>query len=137
MHPLTKSAESVFRAAIARIPANHSAVQIGEKDGCFMPLHVERIGSDIYQGQRIPLISFAHYYTQNGDLMRDPDVVMQDHGAGLLCPVTFRQDGIGVDQDAREFDDDGNVIGFNALLQNGLAQFCDTWARNLQAQQNL
>src|SRR5690349_5579060 len=40
----------------------------------FMPLVVEAIGP----GPRgLPMVSVAHYYEQNGDLMKDPDMVFE------------------------------------------------------------
>ena len=52
----------------------------------FMPLVVEAIGP----GPRgLPMVSVAHYYTQNGDPMRDPEMVFEVDAAGTFHPVSF------------------------------------------------
>src|SRR5262249_36593835 len=53
----------------------------------FMPLVVEAIGP----GPRgLPMVSVAHYYTQEGDAMRDPEMVFEVDAAGNFHPVSFQ-----------------------------------------------
>ena len=41
------------------------------------------------------MIAVSHTYTQNGDLMRDPEMTFQvDREKGTLEPLTFRQDAL-------------------------------------------
>jgi len=47
-------------------------------------LTIEKIGDD--------LLSVGHYYTQRGDLMRDPEVVFRVDG-DRWWPIEFRRDG--------------------------------------------
>ena len=51
-----------------------------------MPLHVEWIDTNV--------IAMSHTYTQNGDIMYDPEMTFRaDQAKGTLEPLTFRQDG--------------------------------------------
>ena len=52
-------------------------------------LVVEAIGGEEY--------SIAHYYDQNGDSMRDPEITFTiDRENRSICPVSFLQDDMGV-----------------------------------------
>jgi len=53
-------------------------------------------------------ISIAHYYEQNGDLMRDPEMTFAvDNKKQTLTPLTYTQDNMGLYQDV--YDDNGNL----------------------------
>ena len=59
----------------------------------FMPLVIEAIGT----GPRgLPAVSVAHYYTQAGDAMRDPEMVFEVAPDGGFHPVNFQQDNLGI-----------------------------------------
>ena len=135
MKSLSKHAEAVFRAAMARCgEAGHC--KIDGRPGTFMALCVERIGTVDYYGAIFPLWSFAHYGEQNGDAMRDPDVVMMDGDKLGLYPVSFRNDYLGVDNESLVYED-GRVTGHRPKMQASITSFCATWARNLKDQQGL
>lgn len=56
-----------------------------------MPLSIEYL-HDSFQG--MPIYSMMHYYTQNGDMMRDPDITFAvDREGGRILPLTYQQDG--------------------------------------------
>jgi len=96
----------------------------------FMPLVIEAIGP----GPRgLPQVSVAHYYTQNGDAMRDPDVVFEVDPAGQWIPVSYRQDGLGIYQEAAYVDDDGKVMIAPKLIRD-LTTFARQWDRNIGEQ---
>ena len=104
--------------------------KIGQDGDTFLPLVVERAG--LVQGAiKGDLVSFAHYVEQNGDLCRDPDVVMLDTG-GRLYPIRYRLDLLGVDNDALEYDDQGQITGrYRVKMQADICAFCAIWAKNL------
>jgi uncharacterized protein DUF6908 len=96
----------------------------------FMDLCIEYVGT----GPRgCPLISVAMYYEQNGDLMRDPDLVLEFFPpTKKWMPVSFRNDGLGIDQVAVWRDGD-------ALVQKGglvadLEAFAEQWSIDLKVQ---
>ena len=135
MKALSKRAEAVFRAAMAECSISGSC-KLNLRPGTFMALCVERIGEVNYGGAVLPLWSFAHYGEQNGDLMRDPDVVMMDSGAAGLYPMSFRNDYLGVDNESLVYED-GRASGCRLWMQASITSFCVTWAGNLKEQQGL
>ena len=96
----------------------------------FMDLCIEYIG----EGPRgYPMVSVAHYYFQNGDAMRDPDMVFEvseDMGWG---PISYRQDGLGIFQEAVYINNEGKTM-INSRLVLELKSFARFWNRNLKIQ---
>jgi len=97
------------------------------------PLGIEYIGT----GPRgLPLISVMHWYEQNGDLMRDPDMVFEIFewtDKPTWSPISYQQDGLGIYQEAMWQGDDGKVYTYPALLRQ-LRSFAATWDKNIKAQ---
>jgi hypothetical protein len=63
-----------FATVLAQLLGNETAVRLTVKG--YMPLSVEVIGQSA-EGNR--LIAICHYGEQNGDLMRDPEMVFEIH----------------------------------------------------------
>ena len=100
----------------------------------FMPLSIEDIGKS---GDGNRLVSLCHYGEQNGDLMRDPDIVFMFHALpdGLAAePVSFRNDYMGLCQEVYRYDDDGKRTHVVPRLKRELQEFSITWFRNLHQQ---
>ena len=103
----------------------------------FMPLSIEEI-LPTDDGHR--QISLVHYGTQNGDLMRDPEIVFELRAAGdeiFAEPVYFRNDYAGVENfvyTTREERPGVTVRLVNPRLKNDLKSFAGMWIRNLRAQ---
>ena len=99
-----------------------------------MPLSVEDIGQSA-DGNR--LISICHYGEQNGDLMRDPDMVFEIHtwdDAPAAEPLSFRNDYMGSLQEVYRYGADGKKTHINAKLKQELTSFARTWFTNLKDQ---
>jgi len=83
----------------------------------YMPLSVERIGTDTW--------AVSHTYVQNGDLMRDPEIVFKLVNETIV-PIEYRQDNLGV------------VIYYDEIKdlvkRHECAMFCVTWAKNIKQQ---
>ncbi len=106
-----------------------SSRKLGKDEGGMMPLSIERIGPRMY--------SLAHYYKQNGDMMRDPDVELFRDEHGRWFPVTFRQDGgMPVYTVALEVDAAG-IVGVHRRRYASQRDFMRLWLRNLRAQQGI
>ena len=107
-----------------------SSRTVDNSEGGFMALHVERIGTRMY--------SLAHYFRQNGDMMRDPDVVLFKDAHGRWFPATFQQDGGGVPvyTVALEFSDE-RITGVYRRRYRELRDFMRVWLRNLRVQQGI
>jgi hypothetical protein len=83
----------------------------------------------------LPAISVAHYGEQNGDLMRDPEMIFEAEESGEemnLIPFYWRNDYVGVEQYSA-FTEDGKTL-LNAKLKQEHIAFARTWDANLRAQ---
>lgn len=122
---------AAMKAIITKLAEQHGVdlTQIGaylrlELRG-YMPLNIETIGP--------ATIAISHSYIQEGDVMRDPEMVFRVVCDGWLA-INYRQDNLGLDQDAVVMNEDGEITGFRPRLQASQASFAGTWARNLKEQ---
>jgi hypothetical protein len=100
----------------------------------YMPLSVEEIGSS---GDGHRLVSLCHYGEQNGDLMRDPDIVFLFHklpDSATAEPVSFRNDYLGIVQDVYRYDEAGRRTHVLLTLKQELKEFAESWFANLKDQ---
>lgn len=100
----------------------------------YMPLSVEEIGSS---GDGHRLVPLCHYGEQNGDLMRDPDIVFLLHNlpnGAAAEPVSFRNDYLGIVQDVYRYDETGRRTHIVASLKQELKDFARAWFVTLRAQ---
>ncbi|MDH5194426.1 MAG: hypothetical protein OEW32_12130 [Nitrospira sp.] len=100
----------------------------------YMPLSVEEIGSS---GDRHRLVSLCHYGEQNGDLMRDPDIVFLFHNVpdGVVAePVAFQNDYLGIVQEVYRYDEAGRRTHVVPSLKQELKEFAESWFANLKEQ---
>jgi len=96
----------------------------------FMPLNIEYVGKGPRGGL---LVSIMHYYTQHGDLMRDPDLVVEVIAASdEWLPVSYQQDSMGLYQEAVSVEETGLVV--RSKLVEDLKRFMHLWDRNLGEQ---
>jgi len=106
---------------------------IDNSEGAYMAVHVEKLRLT----EQGALYSVAHYFEQNGDLMRDPDMEFMKIGDDYY-PVYFRQDGgIALEQEAVVYGPGGKIERYHPKLQADLATFADRWMRNIKEQQKL
>jgi hypothetical protein len=111
-------------------------IRIGPPSDGYMRLVIERIGI----GPRsAPMISVAHYYEQNGDAMRDPEMTFEvGPGRDILgadfFAVSFQQDNLGVYREAvKQGDKPGQVLTCKAWVKD-MESFARVWDRNIKAQ---
>ncbi|MBQ3802587.1 MAG: DEAD/DEAH box helicase family protein, partial [Oscillospiraceae bacterium] len=95
----------------------------GAENSGYMPLIVQSIGDNE--------IAISHTFTQDGDLMYDPEMTFRiDTEKGTLEPLTFRQDGsIALYQ--KVYPEPGKWI---PRLRNELSAFTDQWLKNIEEQ---
>jgi len=142
MKVINQKAAEFFEACINRLPEGETSCKLDENapGSAIMALCIEQIGGNKYG----KLYSFAHYYEQNGDLMRDPDIVMLRSvnpdaltGKHQFFPISYRQDGLGMDREYVVFAEDGNGWRIDKHQQADLAVFCGQWAKNIIDQQHI
>ena len=104
-----------------------------ENSPAFMAVCVEYI-NDTDLG---PVYSVAHYYEQNGDLMRDPEMTFLRRIDGSYYPLSYQQDGLGLYQESVIFGEDGNPEKFIPAMQRDHALFAGQWMQNIKEQQGL
>lgn len=104
-----------------------------ENSPAFMAACVERI-NDTPLG---PVFSVAHYYEQNGDLMRDPEMTFLRLPDGSYSPLSYQQDGLGLYQESVIFDENGNPEKFIPSMQRNHALFAEQWMKNIKEQQGV
>ncbi len=100
----------------------------------FMPLSIEEIGAT-EDGHR--LVSLCQYGEQNGDLMRDPDMVFLFHNApdgAAAEPVSFRNDYLGLSQEVYRYDEAGRRTHVVPSLKQELKAFAESWFADLKDQ---
>ncbi len=100
----------------------------------FMPLSVEQIGSS---GDGYRLVSLCQYGEQNGDLMRDPDLVFMvtDLPNGTAAePVSYRNDYLGIVQEVYRYDEAGRRTHVVLSLKQVLQDFARGWFATLRDQ---
>ncbi len=128
-----------LRAVIEALCAKHATdlqpvgAHLRLENDPFEPLVIERIA----QHQ----VSVAHYFTQGGDAIADPDVVLFT-GYTEWVPISIQQPtvclmgcALGGYRVVAELSDDGaRVARFYPDGQSEIASFCNTWARNLKSQ---
>jgi hypothetical protein len=80
-----------------------------------------------------PLISLCHYGVQNGDLVRDPEIVFLISGRERVAkPVYYRNDYVAVEHATVEHHFGDAPV--NPRLQKSLDQFVRGWFTNLKEQ---
>ena len=91
----------------------------------YMPLSIEKLYSD----NDLPVYGMMHWTTQNGDLMRDPDMTFSvDHETKTLHPLTFQNDFMGLYQEVYKEDDNGRLL-YSPRLLTDLDAFLWQWLK--------
>lgn len=108
--------------------------KIDNANSSFMPVSVE----EILNNDKYMIVSVAHYYDQNGDLLCDPEMCfIYIKAVDSYMPSYFKQDGfLGREQESVLFED-GIIKGVRTKLQADHTSFANMWLRNIKNQQNL
>lgn len=132
MKHLNKEATAVFRHLIAgfTLKPGEDHRRIDNTNGAFMAVVVETVE---VAPTGAPIVSVAHYYEQNGDLMADPEMTFL-LANDRVFPMSYRLDGLGVNRVAFEYLDK-NRWRLNAREQAGETLFANQWMRNIKHQQ--
>ena len=127
MKTLDKRASAILRALLAL-----QTSKIDNTDEAYMPVYIEIIDrSETYKH-----ISLAHYGEQNGDMMRDPEMLFALHNeTRQFIPYYYRNDYCGIEENSVRWSEDG--IALNPRLQASHTTFANQWLRNIAAQQGI
>lgn len=102
----------------------------------YMRLVVEVLTSNPADGSHT--VSVAHYGEQNGDAMRDPEIVFwvvpaADKRGFLWWPLSIQQDYLGQYDECARCDRNGYRLT-NLKLATSINRFARTWSRNIALQ---
>ncbi|PVD52187.1 hypothetical protein DC498_10710 [Terrimonas sp.] len=109
----------------------------------FMPLTMERLDEDIQTPYgKGTLYSLCHYYEQNGDLMRDPEMCFlvvdnrkeeTDFDFIGIYAQMYQQDNLGLYEESIRIDS-GKLTSYIKVWQSGHCQFANQWLKNISQQ---
>jgi len=99
--------------------------------GGYEPLVIQHLG--VYARRFGQLLSVMHYYEQNGDIMRDPEVVFSTtEGFEQWCPVEYILDSLAVRQKVLYVEYD--KVYEDPQARKDVESFCRVWDRNIKEQ---
>lgn len=154
MTQISKEAKTVFAAILKMLKENgdeetNIKINNNKPNSGLMPLCVELVGTGIESAWGTgKLYSFTHYYEQNGDSMKDPEIVyfvVDNRGEGEegvmdllgVWPQMFEQSGIFQTYQELITIEDNKLKTFSPRKQRDAAQFTAQWMKNLKWQQNI
>ena len=97
-------------------------------DDTYIPLTIEILDNN--------QISICHYGEQNGDLMRDPEMVFWKDEIGNYFPFYFRNDYVGIEEFSGEVIENKLVIS-NEEQQIDQVEFSNIWLETIEYQQDI
>ena len=132
---ISKSAIAIMSVLTNDLNEDNRARTI-DNNKSFMPVHIEFL----HTTEEGDFFCVNHTYEQNGDLMRDPEVVflrVKTNNITLFLPVSFQQDNLGIYREHVEYDENGKINGVYTALLKDCASFCNMWMKNIKFQQGL
>jgi hypothetical protein len=137
MKSLNKNATIIIQKLLACINNPKYARTMGKyakiNNSNYSPVSVEKL-MDIPTFDTHFVIS--HTTVLNGDLMRDPEMEFVTRN-GKYYPITYRQDYLGITQEALIYTNDGTPIKYRQDLMRDLAEFANEWMLNIEQQQHI
>jgi len=108
--------------------------KIDNSEGSYMAVSIE----EIFNNDKYRIISLAHYFEQNGDLMADPEMCfLYSKAREIFMPSYFKQNGfMGTEQESIIMEN-GEIKGLRIKQQADHTSFANTWLKNIKYQQNL
>lgn len=140
MYKLNKQATKTFIALLQKLD-NNDYLKIYSEG--FMPLAIERIAAGVETpfGKAF-LVSLSHCYEQNGDLMRDPEMVFivvdkreypKDFENLFVYPQLYQQDNLCIYEECVCIE--GNrLTTYISRWQQAHVDFANGWLNNIKAQ---
>jgi len=131
MKHLTRRASKILGMMIQ---GQHNIVN----NSTYMPVHVEVIGKVEGLSGLGRLISVAHYFEQNGDMMKDPEMVFIEsedlHGNTTYYPMSYELSSMGIYWVSITIED-GKLKSYRPAMQRDSAVFANQWMQNIEMQQ--
>jgi hypothetical protein len=130
MKTLNATSTATLNKMVSMLVDGHIKI---DNTGSFMPVSVEQI----FDNEKYMIVSVAHYFEQNGDLMADPEMLfIYVKAMNTYIPSYFKQDAIGMEQESVIMEN-GEIKGYRAKLLAQHNAFANMWFGNIKQQQNL
>lgn len=140
MKKLNKQATKIFSRLLRKLN-NQDHVKL-LSDG-FMPLVIEKLQEGIQTVYgRATQYSLTHYYEQNGDAMRDPDMCflvidlredLKNEEHLFIFPILFQQDNLGLYEESVVIENN-KVTSYKPVWQKAHCTFANQWLLNIKHQ---
>jgi hypothetical protein len=140
MRKINQQSTKIFCRLMAQLDSNNHVKLYSEG---FMPLVLEMVAENIQTPfGRAKLYSLAHYYKQNGDMMRDPEMCFvvidsrkekNDFENIFIFPQMFRQDNLGIYEESILISEN-KITGCKKRWQDSHCHFTNTWLKNISQQ---
>ena len=140
MKTINKSATEIFCRLLKRLGGRVYIKLLSEG---YLPLSMECILENIKTPfGEATLYSLSHYFGQNGDLMRDPEMCFlvvdnrkesNQYDLIGIYPQMYRLDSLGQDQESIRIEN-GKYASYREGLQRDHAIFANSWLKNIKAQ---
>lgn len=136
MRKINKEAASIFNKLVKLMNGENHA-RIDNTNGVFMPVHIERLQTNVnIAGREVDIYSVSHYYEQNGDLVPDPDMTFAVSRIDpmYIWPMSFQnalmyREGIFFSNDSK--------WAIRPSEQKDQAVFAGQWMKNIKEQQGI
>lgn len=114
-----------MKSVVETIVANHGKTQefqqaIKDRSGFYLNVENEPYMRLVIEVTPEGYVSVAHYYRQDGDAMRDPEIVFDP---ARWLAVEYTQDSMGIYQRVEP-----------GYYSPGIETFADVWAQNIKSQ---
>ena len=130
MKKLNKKATKIF-TKIMDLLGDKDYLKIDNAKDVFMALSVEKL----YKIGEYQVVSFAHYFKQNGDLVQDPEMLFMIADQ-LVYPISIQHAFLGQEMTITT-DEEGKFKGYYPKAQKDITTFAGQWMVNIKSQQNL
>jgi hypothetical protein len=140
MKKINQQATKIFCQLLKKMNCKEYIKLVSEN---FMPLSIEQIEGQINTPWGVSkLYSVSHTYEQNGDLMRDPEMVFivrdkrngeKDYDNIHVYPQMYQQDNLGLYEESACIQN-GQLTTFIKTWQHGHCSFANMWMKNIQQQ---
>ena len=131
--------ERIYKALDGLLPggvegfASNSEGYVKLEAGGFMPLSIDLLSVTETEHGKTIVISMAHNFIQNGDVMADPDMEIRIFtGHKMAEAMTFQQDSLSIYNQVYQTIDRREMV--NTRLKTELNSFLATWLRNIKSQ---
>jgi len=130
--PVGPSGSEIMKKLLFFAEKENGYFKLDKTENTFVPLVIEILDrSDSYIN-----ITLCHYLEQNGDLMRDPEMLFL-YTEDKFYPYYFRNDFVGSESYSLEINENGQIKGIKKSEYKRYLDFAEIWLKYIKEQQNL